>query len=201
VQLALRGLRILKNAFICIEKGLSEPIWFGAALRSDGVVVATILPKGSREQALASLFVRLKNLNLRVTKHVSCHEVIEKLEKLFKGSEASLPFSLENVSGFERDVLNVVRHVPRGFVTSYGEVAKAIGKPNASRAVGRALSKNPLPLIIPCHRVVRNDLSLGGFESGIQLKKMLLEREGVKFKGHKVMEEHFLALSSLAYRF
>ncbi len=80
-------------------------------------------------------------------------------------------------SRFQRSVWAQARKIPFGEVRSYGWVARKIGKPGASRAVGRALKENPWPLIIPCHRVVRADGSLGGFNSGLKWKKLLIDIE------------------------
>jgi methylated-DNA-[protein]-cysteine S-methyltransferase len=87
---------------------------------------------------------------------------------------------LTRVGPFEREVLGVLRRIPAGAVKTYGEVAKTLGQPGAARAVGAACARNPLPLLIPCHRVVRSDGGLGGFSlrGGVALKRRLLEAEG-----------------------
>jgi methylated-DNA-[protein]-cysteine S-methyltransferase len=91
---------------------------------------------------------------------------------------------------FERAVMLTVAEIPRGRVATYGEVARAIGKEKAARAVGNALAKNPYPIVIPCHRVVKSDLSLGGYSGGVEKKRRLLEEEGVKFVKDKVSPGH-----------
>ncbi|MGA2774900.1 MAG: MGMT family protein [Candidatus Omnitrophota bacterium] len=78
---------------------------------------------------------------------------------------------------FTKKVYRVVAKIPLGEVRSYKWVAQKAGFPAAYRAVGRALKKNPYPLIIPCHRVVKNDLSLGGYAGGRKNKKMLIKLE------------------------
>ena len=83
------------------------------------------------------------------------------------------------ISEFEREVYKAVLAIPKGQVRSYKWVAAAIRRPRASRAVGNALNKNPYPGIVPCHRVVRSDGSIGGYSKGVPLKKGILEREGV----------------------
>jgi O-6-methylguanine DNA methyltransferase len=77
-----------------------------------------------------------------------------------------------------RSVYHVVAVIPRGCVMTYAQIARAIGKPDAVRAVGNALNRNPLAPAVPCHRVIRSDGTLGGFASGPAKKKALLREEG-----------------------
>jgi len=80
---------------------------------------------------------------------------------------------------FQKAVLMEVAKIPRGKVMSYKQIAQAIGKPNAYRAVGNALKNNPLPVLIPCHRVIRANGEIGGYAFGGKSEKIrLLEREG-----------------------
>lgn len=90
---------------------------------------------------------------------------------------------------FDGAVYAIVKEIPRGRVTTYKEVAIAIGKPKSYRGVGNALNRNPQPITVPCHRVVKSDLSIGGFSKGKEEKKKLLKKEGVKFDGNKVRPE------------
>lgn len=83
------------------------------------------------------------------------------------------------VTEFQRQVFEKTKEIPLGRVATYGEIARALGKPKASRAVGNALNRNPFPLDVPCHRVVRSDMSIGGFAKGTDDKTKLLEDEGV----------------------
>ena len=82
---------------------------------------------------------------------------------------------------FQIQVWKAISKIPKGRVKTYKELAKAIGKPKASRAVANACGKNPLPIKIPCHRVIRSDGGLGGYsgKGGIKTKKKLLKSEGV----------------------
>jgi len=89
--------------------------------------------------------------------------------------------AFEALADFHAAVLRAQTLVPRGFVTTYGRLASAVGRPGAARAVGRALATNPFPPVVPCHRTVRADGSLGGFGGGLALKRRLLENEGVPF--------------------
>jgi len=84
-------------------------------------------------------------------------------------------------TSIQKKVFTVIRKIPRGKVVTYKGVAKAIGNPLASRAVGNALHRNPHPIQIPCHRVVKSDGTLGGYALGEEKKKQLLENEGVIF--------------------
>ena len=71
--------------------------------------------------------------------------------------------------------------IPRGSVSTYGLIAAHVGVPGGARAVGNALASNPFPLIVPCHRAIRSDLHIGGFQSGTEMKRALLEKEGIIF--------------------
>jgi methylated-DNA-[protein]-cysteine S-methyltransferase len=84
---------------------------------------------------------------------------------------------LFHATSFRCAVWEVTRTIPHGETRSYGWVAQQVGKPGAQRAVGQALAKNPLPIVVPCHRVIGEDGSLTGFEGGLEMKKRLLEIE------------------------
>ncbi len=88
---------------------------------------------------------------------------------------------------FERLVYEKTSEIPKSRVATYGEIAKVIGRPGAARAVGNALNKNPTLVVVPCHRVIRSDLNLGGFVTGTEAKKQLLIVEGVKIIGQRVV--------------
>lgn len=90
----------------------------------------------------------------------------------------NIPLDLSASTPFEREVYEAAQQIPFGKVATYGQIAKAIGRPNAQRAVGNALGKNPIGIVIPCHRVVGWD-SLGGFTGGLEHKRKLLRFEGV----------------------
>ncbi len=92
--------------------------------------------------------------------------------------------ALDACSPFQRQVLQADWQIPRGWVSTYGRVARHIGRPGAARAVGRALATNPFPLVIPCHRVLAADGTIGGFQGGAALKRALLQLEGVPFDAH-----------------
>ncbi len=116
--------------------------------------------------------------------HLRIDAVIGLIERFLAGE--AVDFSLECLDlglcgDFQRKVLRQEFRIPRGRVMSYGGLAASIGHPRAARAVGTALARNPFPLIIPCHRTVQADGSLGGFGGGLKMKRALLEMEGVVF--------------------
>ena len=85
---------------------------------------------------------------------------------------------LSLVRGFNRSVLQHTARIPYGSVTTYGRMAAAAGSPRAARATGNALGSNPIPIVVPCHRVVHADGGLGGYTGGIERKVTLLRLEG-----------------------
>jgi AraC family transcriptional regulator, regulatory protein of adaptative response / methylated-DNA-[protein]-cysteine methyltransferase len=108
----------------------------------------------------------------------SMHESVQKILSHLDNNESRLDLPLDiRSTAFQRQVWEKLRAIPYGQTVSYGDVAKALGKPGAVRAVGRACATNPVALVIPCHRVVREDKSLGGYRWGLERKKKLLEHE------------------------
>lgn len=108
----------------------------------------------------------------------------KKLRSFFRGEPVS--FSIAHIDllqlyNFQKKVILIERLIPYGWVSTYGRLARKLGQPKAARAVGQALSRNPFPIIIPCHRTVKSDGSLGGYAGGLKLKRNLLELEGVRF--------------------
>lgn len=110
------------------------------------------------------------------------HPIRKALDAYFSGT-ADLDAVEVNlgVTDFQQQVLGAIRNIPRGEVRSYAWVAKRIGKPKAARAVGQALGANPVPVVVPCHRVV-SSAGLGGYGGGLQRKRQLLEIEGASFE-------------------
>jgi methylated-DNA-[protein]-cysteine S-methyltransferase len=91
-----------------------------------------------------------------------------------------VPLDLSVGTTFQQSVWCALKTIPRGETRSYGWVAQQIGKPKSSRAVGMACGANPIPVVVPCHRVIAGDGSLGGFGGGLPMKRRLLAIEGVK---------------------
>jgi O-6-methylguanine DNA methyltransferase len=113
--------------------------------------------------------------------------ILEQVQEYLNGNRNNFDLSLDlsRISEFHRKVLLETRQVPRGQVVTYADIARKIGKPGAARAVGQALRRNPIPLIIPCHRVIASDGSLRGYKGliGIQTKATLLKMEGCHLIG------------------
>lgn len=86
-------------------------------------------------------------------------------------------------TAFQRSVWRAMRKIQRGQTRSYGEIARAIGKPRAVRAVGGACGANPIPVFVPCHRVLAAKQRIGGFSAGLDWKRRLLAREGASLRG------------------
>ena len=105
--------------------------------------------------------------------------VAEQLGAYFAGKRRrfDLPVDLRLTTAFQRRVLLAATRVPPGDVVSYGEIARRIGQPGASRAVGQALGRNPVPIVIPCHRIVAGGGELGGYAGGPTIKRKLLALE------------------------
>lgn len=102
------------------------------------------------------------------------------LDEYFAGNrnEFTLPLDWALIDGFRRRVLTATTEIPYGAVSTYQEIARRAGQPKGARATGRALGGNPIPLIIPCHRVLRTGGGMGGYAGGIDRKEYLLRLEG-----------------------
>jgi methylated-DNA-[protein]-cysteine S-methyltransferase len=114
------------------------------------------------------------------------------LQRYFHGERADfsdIPVDLSNLPPFRQNVLNMIRKLAFGEICSYGQLAELCGSPRAARAVGGALAANPVPVIIPCHRVVASDGRLTGFSApgGVNAKKALLQLEGIELNGLAVV--------------
>jgi len=116
------------------------------------------------------------------TQRAISKNVDQLITDLYNGKKKNFELSLLNLSrltDFSAKVLKQAYKIPRGKVATYSGLAAKVGNPRASRAVGTALANNPFPILIPCHRVVRADGRLGQFGGGSDMKKQLLEREGI----------------------
>lgn len=134
------------------------------------------LPKSSRQAVLSEI----KEFAGDAIEDTSVfHDFTYRLQRYFDGKQVTFTDSLDfnGSTAFHRAVWNATRSIPYGETRTYTWVAEQIGNPRAYRAVGGALARNPLPIIVPCHRVVASNGTLGGFGGGLALKKRLLELE------------------------
>lgn len=110
---------------------------------------------------------------------------VEQVREYFARMRRSfdLPLDLDSATDFQREVYERLLKVPHGRVTTYGELAEAVGRSEMARAVGQAVGANPIPIVIPCHRVVAAEGRLGGFSGGLAAKAALLRIEDVDVEG------------------
>ena len=153
--------------------------WVGVAWSAQGIVGSTLF-RATQEQALTALREAWPDAQMADADQLP--ELGERLRRYAQGEAinlAELPFDLSRETPFQQAVLRAILAIPPGQTWSYGEVARAVGKPRAARAVGQVLAHNPIPLFIPCHRVIASDGSLGGFGApgGLALKQALLDLE------------------------
>lgn len=107
-----------------------------------------------------------------------------RITSFLEGDDVDFPLdvlALENCSEFQQRVLRAEHAIPRGCISTYGSIAAHLGVPGAARAVGSALAGNPFPILVPCHRAVRSNMELGGYQGGLAMKRTLLELEGLAF--------------------
>jgi O-6-methylguanine DNA methyltransferase len=102
------------------------------------------------------------------------------LDNYFKGQPESFDIPLDFLGGtdFQKSVWAIVHKIPYGQTTTYGQISQKLGKPGAVRAVGAANGANPIPIVVPCHRVIQADGKLGGYSGGLDIKDALLRLEG-----------------------
>ena len=157
---------------------------FGALLANDEGLVAHHLPYGTASAAEARLLVAERH-PLATSETPLTIRAAELLVRYFSGEKVlfDLPLALDGCTGFQKEVYRFVAGIPYGTVLSYAEVAAACGSPKGARAIGGAMAKNELPIIIPCHRVVGTSGVLTGFTApgGLASKRELLVMEGAVF--------------------
>jgi methylated-DNA-[protein]-cysteine S-methyltransferase len=147
-------------------------------------IVKLSLPQPSEKSALDELAL---GPNAARVSFERFDELVSRIREYFKGKQVDFEDKLDTSDGtvFQRSVWSTCRTIPYGQTRTYAWIAEQIGKPRASRAVGSALGKNPIPIIVPCHRVLASDGGLGGFKGGISAKKLLLKLEGIELKTEK----------------
>lgn len=112
--------------------------------------------------------------------------VAEQLREYFSGRRTffDMTVDLSGMTPFTQQVLKATASVPFGKLSTYRDIARTIGKPGATRAVGNALGRNPIPIVVPCHRIVRSDWTIGGYTGGLDIKQRLLSLEGSALSVH-----------------
>lgn len=150
--------------------------WVGILASAKGLLGATF-PQRSAPEARQLLG---DGINRAIWSPRLFDELVARLTVYFSGHQATFSdeLDLSGATSFQREVWQTTRLIPYGETRSYLWVAEQIKKPGAARAVGQALGRNPLPIIIPCHRVVASDGRLGGFSGGLEMKRHLLRLEG-----------------------
>ena len=162
-------------------------MWYAAAVQNDKVFATAFAPK--EQQVLRHLLESLLyNVPFQVTEKPNqlLTELLKALKAIFDGkARASYGFKIAmgHLPSYTRRVLNCTSLISVGYLTTYGAIAKVAG--GSPRSVGRAEASNPFPLLIPCHRVVRADFSIGGYGLGGKVKLEILQREDRGYKEAK----------------
>lgn len=152
--------------------------WMGVAESSKGIQ-AIVLPKRSKK-AVASELMAQGNGQWQQAESPRMEALRVQLLQYLAGrvNTFDVPLDLSLGTSFQRQVWRTLQRVPYGKLRSYQWIAARVGGPHYARAVGNAVGANPLPIVIPCHRIVAHDASLGGFSGGLPMKRKLLTLEG-----------------------
>jgi methylated-DNA-[protein]-cysteine S-methyltransferase len=149
--------------------------WVGILASARGLLAAT-LPQPTAVEVRQLLGARI---NEATRSPDAFHDLVKRLKEYYCGRKVTFPDKLDltGATQFQRAVWTAAQCIPYGETRSYRWVAEETGKPQAARAAGQALGRNPLAIIVPCHRVVTSDGGLGGFGGGLKVKQQLLRRE------------------------
>ena len=144
-------------------------------MATEAAVTRVILPQPSREAVVCLL------ADQPAAAGQMAQAAAEQLAEYFqqRRRQLTVPVDISSLSAFGRRVLAACATIPWGATRTYGELAAQVGCPRGARAVGQALGRNPVPILIPCHRVISTDGTLGGFGAGLAMKSRLLGLEGV----------------------
>ena len=136
---------------------------------------------GATEEEVILDFRKLFNRHT-VRASIDLSRLLKYIENPVVNDDIVSEFKLEPFSvgtGFQHDVWRILRSIPIGSTISYSEIAKKMGRPNSARAVAKACASNNIAILVPCHRVIRNDGALSGYHWGVEKKKALLQKEGI----------------------
>ncbi len=152
--------------------------WIGLALSENGLR-ATTTPRPSRDEALREIS---EVGAIEPAREDEAGDLPRRLRAFAEGGHVALTAEIDwdGLAGFRRAVLEETMRIPAGETRSYGWLAQKVGSPRAARAVGRVMATNPLPVVVPCHRVVASDGSLHGYGGGLDTKAALLRLEGAR---------------------
>ncbi len=170
-----RAERLLDVAYVRIDSPFGELL----AVSTPKGLVHLGYPNREVDEQLERLAARISPRILEVP---SAFEALERqLDEYFAGERKrfELPIDWQLSSGFAREILRQTAKIPYGQTRTYGEMAESVGRPRAFRAAGTALGSNSIPIVVPCHRVLRSGGALGGYGGGLEVKEKLLELEGV----------------------
>ena len=167
-----------EDAKVAIDSCQTACGWVGIASSPSGLLALT-LPQPTQERALKPLLERWEEEQSYDDSKLDGLKA--KLQQYFDGQRVLFdePLDQSEATAFQRRVWSVVRDIPYGETRSYGQIARQAGSPGAARAVGRVMATNPVPIVVPCHRVIGSDGNLRGFGGGLDLKHRLLEMERV----------------------
>ena len=173
-------------------------VWFTAAVNERGQLAACAF--SDKDKHASELVVKEAiRVDFSTQTDFFLNRRLQELYSLFlgRGKLGLKELDLSHVSGFRKRVYLQLARIPRGKVTTYGSIARKLGSITYSRAVGMANAMNPLPLALPCHRVLPSSFHVGKYgmpgrrpSDGGYMKRALLEREGVKFQGDRVSKEY-----------
>lgn len=153
----------------------TTPLGVGVVSQTEVGVLEVVFPSADRDDARRSLKEGIGGPLIEVPRTAAA----EQLEEFFAGKRTrfELALDLRALTPFQRSALEACAKIPFGETSTYGQLAREIDRPNSARAVGQAMRRNPIPIIIPCHRVLASNNTLHGYAGGLDLKRRLLEFE------------------------
>jgi methylated-DNA-[protein]-cysteine S-methyltransferase len=168
--------RLVDIAFTLVDSPLGKLL---AAKTKKGLIRLSYEGGANPEASLGHLAETVSPRILEVPARLD--DVRRELDEYFEGGRRrfDLPIDWSFAGGFVQKVLRATNRIPYGSVSSYGQIALKAGSPRASRAAGNALGSNPMPIVVPCHRVLRSGGAIGGYTGGLHRKEFLLHLEGV----------------------
>ena len=174
-----------------------DEIWYASLADSEGRLVACSFSRSKKAAQESTTKSVPESVRLKITHSHGGSQAADILHEIYAGRDHNqLPrIALSTSSRFLTDAYEMTMKIPKGKVATYGRLAVRLGSRSLSRAVGNAMARNPLPLIVPCHRVVSSTLRVGNYgaagarkNEGSEIKRQLLVREGVQFDGERILQ-------------